>query len=126
MNVWEICIRRPIFTLMLVCAPVVLGLAAYPQLGVDLFPNVDLPVVVYQGFDSSGTPLADVPVAPASAGIADLRLVGKLRSTDPVFTISDSTISFGTVNGGTQSYTYFVAGRYAYENGPLGQVLLDR
>lgn len=31
---------------MLVIAPVVLGLAAYPQLGVDLFPNVDLPVVV--------------------------------------------------------------------------------
>lgn len=41
--------------------------------------GVDLPVVVYQGFDSSGTPLADVPVAPASAGIADVRLVGKLR-----------------------------------------------
>ena len=31
---------------MLVIAPVVLGLAAYPRLGVDLFPNVDLPVVV--------------------------------------------------------------------------------
>lgn len=46
MNIWEICIRRPIFTLMLVAAPVVLGMAAYPQLGVDLFPNVDLPVVV--------------------------------------------------------------------------------
>ncbi len=46
MSIWEICIRRPIFTLMLVSAPVVLGLAAYPRLGVDLFPNVDLPVVV--------------------------------------------------------------------------------
>jgi HAE1 family hydrophobic/amphiphilic exporter-1 len=46
MKIWEICIRKPIFTLMLVIAPVVLGIAAYPQLGVDLFPNVDLPVVV--------------------------------------------------------------------------------
>ena len=46
MNIWELCIRRPIFTLMLVSAPVVLGLASYPRLGVDLFPNVDLPVVV--------------------------------------------------------------------------------
>lgn len=46
MSIWEICIRRPIFTLMIVSAPVVLGLAAYPRLGVDLFPNVDLPVVV--------------------------------------------------------------------------------
>ncbi len=46
MKLWELCIQRPIFTLMLVSAPVVLGLAAYPKLGVDLFPNVDLPVVV--------------------------------------------------------------------------------
>ena len=46
MNLWELCIRRPVFTVMLVSAPVVLGLAAYPRLGVDLFPNVDLPVVV--------------------------------------------------------------------------------
>ena len=46
MNLWELCIRRPVFTVMLVSAPVVLGLAAYPRLGVDLFPNVDLPTVV--------------------------------------------------------------------------------
>jgi HAE1 family hydrophobic/amphiphilic exporter-1 len=31
---------------MLVLAPVVMGLAAYPRLGVDLFPNVDIPTVV--------------------------------------------------------------------------------
>ncbi|WP_425616134.1 efflux RND transporter permease subunit [Anatilimnocola sp. NA78] len=46
MNVWELCIRRPIFTCMLVLAPVVMGAAAYPRLGVDLFPNVDIPTVV--------------------------------------------------------------------------------
>jgi HAE1 family hydrophobic/amphiphilic exporter-1 len=45
MTIWDICIKRPIFTVMLVSAPVVLGLAAYLRLGVDLFPNVDLPVV---------------------------------------------------------------------------------
>ncbi len=45
MAIWDICIRRPVFTLMLVAAPVVMGLAAYFKLGVDLFPNVDLPVV---------------------------------------------------------------------------------
>jgi hydrophobic/amphiphilic exporter-1 (mainly G- bacteria), HAE1 family len=37
--------RRPIFTLMLVAAPIVLGLASYMRLGVELFPNVDVPVV---------------------------------------------------------------------------------
>jgi HAE1 family hydrophobic/amphiphilic exporter-1 len=46
MTIWDICIRRPVFTTMLVCAPVVLGLVSYGRLGVDLFPNVDLPVVV--------------------------------------------------------------------------------
>lgn len=46
MNIWEFCIRRPVFTVMLVCAPIVLGAAAYGRLGVDLFPNVDIPSVV--------------------------------------------------------------------------------
>ncbi len=46
MAIWDFCIRRPIFTVMLVTAPVALGIAAYGRLGVDLFPNVDLPVVV--------------------------------------------------------------------------------
>ncbi|MCE9564311.1 MAG: efflux RND transporter permease subunit [Planctomycetes bacterium] len=46
MSLYEICIRRPVFTVMLMAAPVVLGVASYARLGVDLFPNVDLPVVV--------------------------------------------------------------------------------
>ena len=37
MTIWDLCIKRPIFTCMLVSAPVVMGLAAYPRLGVDLF-----------------------------------------------------------------------------------------
>ena len=45
MTIWDLCIRRPVFTAMLVTAPIVLGLASYPRLGVDLFPNVDLPLV---------------------------------------------------------------------------------
>src|SRR5271154_6036023 len=45
MSIWDVCIKRPVFTAMLVSAPVVLGLASYFRLGVDLFPNVDLPVV---------------------------------------------------------------------------------
>ncbi|MBX7104000.1 MAG: efflux RND transporter permease subunit [Gemmataceae bacterium] len=46
MAIWDICIRRPVFTVMLVAAPVVLGLASYRRLGVELFPNVDFPTVV--------------------------------------------------------------------------------
>jgi HAE1 family hydrophobic/amphiphilic exporter-1 len=45
MTIWDLCIRRPIFTAMLVSAPVVLGVVSYFKLGVDLFPNADLPIV---------------------------------------------------------------------------------
>jgi HAE1 family hydrophobic/amphiphilic exporter-1 len=41
----EICIRRPVFAAMLVLALVVVGAAAYTQLGVDRFPAVDIPQV---------------------------------------------------------------------------------
>jgi HAE1 family hydrophobic/amphiphilic exporter-1 len=45
MRLSEICIRRPVFTWVLIGIPVVLGIAALFQLGVDLFPKVDFPVV---------------------------------------------------------------------------------
>lgn len=45
MTLWDICIKRPVFTAMLVLAPLVMGLVSYGRLGVDLFPNVDLPIV---------------------------------------------------------------------------------
>ncbi|HEV3162685.1 MAG TPA: efflux RND transporter permease subunit [Isosphaeraceae bacterium] len=44
MTVSDICIKRPVFTWVLVAIPVVLGLVSYGRLGVDLFPNVDFPV----------------------------------------------------------------------------------
>ncbi len=46
MSIWDLCIKRPVFTVMLVSAPIVLGLASYWRLGVDLFPNVEFPIVV--------------------------------------------------------------------------------
>ncbi|HEX5137822.1 MAG TPA: efflux RND transporter permease subunit, partial [Planctomycetota bacterium] len=42
----EICIRRPVFTTMLILLPVVVGILSYARMGVDLFPNVDLPIVI--------------------------------------------------------------------------------
>lgn len=41
----EICVKRPVFALMLVTALVVAGVVAFPQLGVDRFPNMDLPQI---------------------------------------------------------------------------------
>jgi len=44
MTVSDVCIKRPVFTWVLVAIPIVLGLVSYNRLGVDLFPNVDFPV----------------------------------------------------------------------------------
>lgn len=41
----EICIRRPIFAAMIILAMVVVGTASYFRLGLDRFPQVDLPTV---------------------------------------------------------------------------------
>lgn len=41
----EICVRRPILALMIIAAMVCAGLTAFPRLGVDRFPNIDLPTV---------------------------------------------------------------------------------
>ncbi len=45
MSLVEICVRRPVFATMLIVSLVVLGLASFRELGVDLFPKVDLPTV---------------------------------------------------------------------------------
>lgn len=45
MNLTELCVKKPVFATMLILTLVVLGLASYSQLGIDLFPKVDIPTV---------------------------------------------------------------------------------
>jgi HAE1 family hydrophobic/amphiphilic exporter-1 len=45
MNLIDLCIERPILTLMLILSLLVFGLLGYRQLGVDQFPNMEFPVV---------------------------------------------------------------------------------
>src|SRR6476661_3744032 len=45
LNLPQLCIKRPVFTTMLILLPVVVGVMSYFKMGVDLFPNVDLPVI---------------------------------------------------------------------------------
>ncbi|NLO91487.1 MAG: efflux RND transporter permease subunit [Elusimicrobia bacterium] len=46
MKIVEVCVKRPVFTTMIMCALAVMGALSYLRLGVDLFPNVDFPFVV--------------------------------------------------------------------------------
>ncbi len=41
----DVFIRRPVFATMLIASMVVLGLFSYGSLGLDLFPNIDFPIV---------------------------------------------------------------------------------
>ncbi|HEX5659864.1 MAG TPA: efflux RND transporter permease subunit [Polyangiales bacterium] len=52
----EICIKRPIFAVMLILALVVVGAASYFRLGVDRFPAVDLPTVMVRTILPGGAP----------------------------------------------------------------------
>ena len=45
MGILEVFVRRPVFTTMLPASLVVLGLASFVQLGVDIFPKVDFPTI---------------------------------------------------------------------------------
>ena len=41
----EVCIKRPVFAVMLIAALVVVGAVAFSKLGVDRLPSVDLPTI---------------------------------------------------------------------------------
>ena len=46
MNISAIAIKRPVFTVMVTVALMVLGAMGFSRLGTDLFPDVSFPVVV--------------------------------------------------------------------------------
>ncbi len=92
MRLADISIRRPVFAAVLIGALMVLGLFSYPRVGVDLFPDVEFPIVTvtvtYPGADpaSMESKIAD-PIEEAvntMAGIKVLRSVN-LESVTQVF-----------------------------------------
>ncbi len=52
----QLCVRRPVFTTMLILALVVVGVFCYFSLGVDLFPKVDIPAVTITVADPGASP----------------------------------------------------------------------
>jgi hydrophobic/amphiphilic exporter-1 (mainly G- bacteria), HAE1 family len=44
----RVCVERPIFALMLIAAVIVAGATSYQKLGIDRFPNIDLPTIRVQ------------------------------------------------------------------------------
>ena len=48
MKLSEISVKRPVFATMMIGALLVLGLFSYNELSVEMFPEVDFPIVVVQ------------------------------------------------------------------------------
>ena len=46
MKLWDISIRQPVFMTMILVAGVVMGIFSYFRMPVDIFPNVEFPIVV--------------------------------------------------------------------------------
>jgi HAE1 family hydrophobic/amphiphilic exporter-1 len=46
MKIWDISIRQPVFMTMILVAGMVLGIVAYTRMPVNLFPEVEFPVIV--------------------------------------------------------------------------------
>lgn len=100
MRIADVSIRRPVFAVMLIGALVVFGAFSYPRIGVDLFPNVEFPIitvtVVYPGADPAAmeTKVAD-PIEEAintMSGIKVLRSTN-LESVTQVFVQFDLDVS---------------------------------
>jgi HAE1 family hydrophobic/amphiphilic exporter-1 len=83
MNISDICIRRPVFTWVLVAIPVVLGLVAYLSLGVDLFPKVDFPVVSITATlpGASAEEMETTVTRPIEEAVNQVAGIDELRST---------------------------------------------
>ena len=92
----EICVKRPVFALMLVMALVVAGVVAFPTLGIDRFPRTDLPTVYIrtnypgaasQEVESEVSQVIEDAVSTV-AGIEELRSISNDGSSTVLITFS--------------------------------------
>ena len=83
MNLSAIAIRRPVFTVMVTVALMVLGFVGYSRLGTDLFPDVTFPVVVvniaYPG--ASPTEVEQLVSKPIEDAVVSLNGIDRIRTS---------------------------------------------
>ena len=78
----RVCVERPVFALMLIAAVVVAGAVSYEQLGIDRFPNIDLPMIRVQT-NYPGAAAAEVEsevTQPLEDAVATVAGLDELRS----------------------------------------------
>ncbi|MEK6696058.1 MAG: efflux RND transporter permease subunit [Candidatus Deferrimicrobiota bacterium] len=83
MKIAEVCVRRPVFATMLTMLLVVVGAASWKGLGVDLFPNVDIPIVTVTTTLKGASPeeIETSVTKPIEEAVNTVSGIDELRST---------------------------------------------
>jgi HAE1 family hydrophobic/amphiphilic exporter-1 len=77
-------VKRPVFATMVIMALVVLGAVSYPEIGVDLFPKVDFPIVTISTHLNGASPeVIDVDITD--------KIEGAVNTINGVKTITSSS-----------------------------------
>ena len=76
-------IRRPVFTTMLVMLLVVFGVGSYPSLGIDLYPDIELPIVTVTITYTGASPeemesLISKPIEDAVSSVAGIKTLSSI------------------------------------------------
>ncbi len=79
----QLCVRRPVFTTMLILALIVVGAFSYFSLGVDLFPKVDIPAVSVSVSDPGASPeeIETEITKKVEDAVNTISLIDEVRST---------------------------------------------
>ncbi|MHC1758851.1 MAG: efflux RND transporter permease subunit [Negativicutes bacterium] len=88
-------IRRPVFTTMLVMLLVVFGVTSYPSLGIDLYPDIDFPIVTVRITYTGASPeemegLITKPVEDAVSSVSGIKTLSSTSREG----ISETIIEF--------------------------------
>src|SRR5262245_19241752 len=81
MTFLEVFVRRPVFTTMFITSLVVLGLASFIQLVVDIFPTVDLPTITPQLARASPEEIESQITKPIEEAVNTIAGLDELRSS---------------------------------------------
>ena len=88
-------IRRPVYTTMLVMLLVVFGVTSYPSLGIDLYPDIDFPIVTVRITYTGASPeemegLITKPVEDAVSSVSGIKTLSSTSREG----ISETIIEF--------------------------------
>jgi len=82
-------VKRPVFATMFIMALVVLGVVSYPEIGVDLFPKVDFPIVtIYTELKGASPEVIDVDITD--------KIEGAVNTINGVKSITSSSTEGGS------------------------------